>query len=157
MFLSWNLGPSLNMPLGDHSMVPLGLGQAVIGGWSGGSQTKTYYINCANRNCMISTLIQELSFPRARLVVIPIPDTISGCITGGKISCYIRPLKWFLISISLWCGRPRDTGKSHYQIEKNLNTIIGLFEKVMNWHTLYYRLPASRIDWRWILSRLYQQ
>ena len=33
---------------------------------------------------MISLLNRELKVPKEYFVAIPIPDTISGCITGGK-------------------------------------------------------------------------
>ena len=68
-----------------HSMVRLGKGQAILGGKSNGVyQTKIYSITCSNRNCITSLLDRELLVPRDTFVVIPIPDTISGCITGGK-------------------------------------------------------------------------
>ena len=67
-------------------MVGLGKGQAIPGGSSNGVyQTKIYSMGCSNGNCIISLLNRELSVPRYRFVAIPIPDTISGCITGGKI------------------------------------------------------------------------
>ena len=66
-------------------MVRLGKGQAILGGRSNGVyQTKIYSMGCSNRNCIISLLNRELSVPRYDFVAIPIPDTISGCITGGK-------------------------------------------------------------------------
>ena len=73
------------MPLEDHSMVRLGKGQAILGGYSNGDyQAKIYSMTCSNRNCIILLLDRELSVPRQDFVAIPIPDTISGCITGGK-------------------------------------------------------------------------
>ena len=67
-------------------MVRLGKGQAILGGWSNGDlQAKIYLLTCSIRNCTISLLDRELSVPKALFVSIPIPDTISGCITGGKI------------------------------------------------------------------------
>ena len=73
------------MPLQHHSMVRLGKGQAILGGMShGGNQAKIYSMTCSNRNCIILLLDRELSDPKDGFVVIPIPDTISGCITGGK-------------------------------------------------------------------------
>ena len=66
-------------------MVKLGKGQAILGGSSGGAyQSKIYSMTCSNRNCIISLLNRELSVPNNKFVAIPIPDTISGCITGGK-------------------------------------------------------------------------
>ena len=66
-------------------MVRLGKRQAILGGDSDGDdQAKIYSIGCSNRNCIISLLDRELSVPKGWFVAIPIPDTISGCITGGK-------------------------------------------------------------------------
>ena len=96
MFHSWFLLP---IPLFlDHSMVRLGKGQAILGGYSNGVyQAKIYSMTCSNRNCIISLLNRELLIPNGNFVAIPIPDTISGCITGGKkhfqkksIQSYIR-------------------------------------------------------------------
>ena len=69
-------------------MVQLGNGLAIIGGWVDGygPQDKIRLLNCMNRNCSISTLSQELSVPRYWFLAIPIPDTIAGCISGGKKS-----------------------------------------------------------------------
>mgnify|MGYP001225322087 FL=1 len=75
------------MGLFRHAMVQLGNGQAIIGGAGEGEplvQFKIHLLNCMSRNCSISTLIQELSVPREYFLAIPIPDTIAGCITGGK-------------------------------------------------------------------------
>ena len=73
------------MGLFRHSMVQLGNGQAIIGGFGNGIiQAKIHLLNCMNRNCAISTLSQELSVPRQLFLAIPIPDTITGCISGGK-------------------------------------------------------------------------
>ena len=73
------------MELSGHAMVQLGNGQAIIGGFGDGyAQAKIYLLNCMNRNCSISTLIQEISVPRQLFLAIPIPDTIAGCISEGK-------------------------------------------------------------------------
>ena len=73
------------MPLTFHSMVRLGKGQAIVGGWNNADAlAKVYFMTCSNRNCIISLLDRELSVPNRGFVAIPIPDTISGCITGGK-------------------------------------------------------------------------
>ena len=67
-------------------MVRLSKGQAILGGFSfnnGGDQDKIYSMDCSNRNCLISTLNRELSVPKGFFVAIPIPDKLSGCITGG--------------------------------------------------------------------------
>ena len=73
------------MSLYWHAMVQLGNGQAIIGGFGNGKdQDKIYRFSCMNRNCSIHQLYQVLSLPRYWFVAIPIPDTLSGCITGGK-------------------------------------------------------------------------
>jgi hypothetical protein len=78
-------GPLLPIPLKGHKMVRLGKGQAILGGsYIEKYQAKIYSMTCSNRNCIISLLDRELSVPRANFVAIPIPDTISLCITGGK-------------------------------------------------------------------------
>ena len=78
-------GPSLPIPLYTHSMVSLGKGQAIIGGLSSNvNQAKIYSMTCSNRNCIISLLDRELSMSLEYFVAIPIPDRISGCITGGR-------------------------------------------------------------------------
>ena len=82
-------GPLLPIPLAIHSMVRLGKGQAILGGRTYESdyksdQAKIYSMTCSNRNCIISLLERELSVPKGYFVAIPIPDTISGCITDGK-------------------------------------------------------------------------
>ena len=66
-------------------MVRLGKGQAILGGSELFSyQAKIYLMTGSNRNCIISLLNRELSIPKGQFVAIPIPDTTSGCITGGK-------------------------------------------------------------------------
>ena len=78
-------GPDLPIGLRGHSMVALGLGQAVLGGYSSsGYQKKIYHITCSEQICMISLLSQELSVPRVNFVAIPIPDSISGCISKSE-------------------------------------------------------------------------
>ena len=73
------------MPLEYHSMVKLDKGQAILGGKSNHVyQAKIYFMTCSNRNCAISLLDRELSFPKGQFLAIAIPDTDSGCITGGK-------------------------------------------------------------------------
>ena len=75
------------MRLDSHAMVQLGNGLAIIGGYNGNGQNqdKIYLFSCKNRNCSIHLLDQMLSLSRYWFVAIPIPDTLSGCITGGKI------------------------------------------------------------------------
>ena len=66
-------------------MVQLGNGQAMIGGSDGYDvYVKIHLLSCINRNCSITTLKQELSVPRYWFLAIPIPDTITGCISQGK-------------------------------------------------------------------------
>ena len=78
-------GPNLPMRLREHTMVLLGKGLAIIGGYGDvNAQHAIHLLSCMYRNCSISTLSQELSMPRYWFVAIPIPDTITGCITGGK-------------------------------------------------------------------------
>ena len=80
-------GPKLPMYLKGHAMVQLGKRQAIIGGFGNGNfQDKIHLFSCMNKNCFIHQLDQVLSLPRELFVVIPIPDTLSGCITGGKKS-----------------------------------------------------------------------
>ena len=78
-------GPELPISLYGHSMVPLGFGQIIMGGTSNGNvQSKIYFLTCTTGNCVISTLVQELSVPRSAFMAIPISDTISGCISDRK-------------------------------------------------------------------------
>ena len=89
--MSWfgfvTLGPDLPVELWLHSMVPLGLGQAILGGMNENNnyQKKIYFMTCSNRNCIISTLTNELSHPISDFVAIPISDVMAGCISEGKI------------------------------------------------------------------------
>ena len=83
-------GPSLPMPLFGHSMVPLGLGQAIIGGvvysnYAKGLNAKTFVVSCSQLSCDVKTLQPELHQPRAFFIAIPIPDSISGCISKSKL------------------------------------------------------------------------
>ena len=70
-----------------HSMVSLGLGQAIIGGLddSSNEQKKIYFINCFNRDCILTTLSKELSDPLFGFVAIPIPDITAACISKGNM------------------------------------------------------------------------
>ena len=82
-------GPDLPIGIERHSMVALGLGQAVLGGKaSSGYQKKIYHITCSEQNCMISMISQELSIPRGYFVAIPIPDSMSGCISKSKFGYF---------------------------------------------------------------------
>ena len=85
VFFFQTSGPFLPIPLEGLSMVKLGKGQAILGGHNDGDfQAKIYSMTCSNRNCIILLLDRELSVPKGWFVAIPIPDTISGCIKGGK-------------------------------------------------------------------------
>ena len=130
--ISCTSGPVLPISLMGHSMVKLGQGQAILGGFSYGGnnssgdyQAKIYSMTCSNRNCIISLLNRELSVPKGHFVAIPIPDTISGCITEGK---------------NFFKNKKRT----------NIYTTNICF-------TLKYRMPVPDIDWGWFLPRLQQQ
>ena len=70
-------------------MVALGLGQAVLGGYGNSAyQKKIYLITCSEQICMISLLNQELSIPRGYFVAIPIPDSMSGCISNSEFGYF---------------------------------------------------------------------
>ena len=78
-------GPDLPIALYGHSMVTLGFGQAILGGFGNGEyQRKIYHMTCSDHICMILVLSKELSIPRRYFVAIPIPDSMSGCISGSK-------------------------------------------------------------------------
>ena len=82
-------GPDLPTTLFGHSMVTLGLGQAILGGQSLGLgqyeyERKIYFVSCYQLICGVSTVNQEISAPRGHFIAIPIPDSISGCVSKGK-------------------------------------------------------------------------
>ena len=80
------LGPYLPTDLKNHEMVPLAGGQVILGGLSSdGVQNKLYYLTSENMDIAISEMSTVLSFARWNFVTIPIPDMISGCITGGNL------------------------------------------------------------------------
>ena len=81
------------MSLDRHAMVQLGNALAIIGGYGDGDfQDKIHLFSCMNKNCSIHQLDQVLSLPREQFVAIPITDTLSGCITGGKKSHKTYPV-----------------------------------------------------------------
>ena len=89
-------------------MVPLGLGQAIIGGHGRVDHLlydKIFFINCASRDCMVSLLDQRLSKFNAHFLAIPVPDSISGCITGGNNSNTYRKVASRSKSMSLLVAR----------------------------------------------------
>ena len=63
-------------------MLTLGKAQAILGGYQGHSEIKL--LSCSNRHCIVSPFSRKISVPNGLFLAIPIPDTISGCITGGK-------------------------------------------------------------------------
>ena len=66
-------------------MVNLGLGQAVLGGYNDNViLNKIYHVTCSQQICKISKLSQELKIPRQSFVAIPVPDSLSGCISESK-------------------------------------------------------------------------
>ena len=71
-------------------MVALGLGQAILGGRDANSdyRNEIYHFTCYQQDCTISLLEQLLETPRAYFVAIPIPDSISGCISDSKFGCF---------------------------------------------------------------------
>ncbi len=72
-------------------MVALGLGQAVLGGLSSYEvQKKIYLITCSEQNFIISMLSQELSIRRSNFVAIPIPDSMSGCISNSEFWLFLK-------------------------------------------------------------------
>ena len=78
-------GPDLPIALWCHSMVTLGFGQAILGGFRNEDiQRKIYQMTCSDHICMISVLSKELLVPREHFVAIPILDSMSGCISGSK-------------------------------------------------------------------------
>ena len=95
LFLPILAGPDLPIALCYHSMVSLGFGQAILGGIDGNHihQKNIYHFKCSQQICVITTLDQELSIQREGFVAIPIPDSVSGCISDSKFgcSCYIFP------------------------------------------------------------------
>ena len=81
-----NLGPDLPIGLEGQSMVPLGLGQAILGGYDKSHfQKSIYFLNCFNRGCIVTTLSKELSNPLSLFAAIPIPDSTARCISRGKM------------------------------------------------------------------------
>ena len=79
-------GPDLHVPLIRHSMVPLGNGQVILGGYDDNNvvQSKIYSIKCSQQVWHVTILERELQIPRRRFVAIPIPDQMSGCISESK-------------------------------------------------------------------------
>ena len=81
-------------------MVPLGLGQAILGGLSADIsefdyetvdisakdyQKKIYFMTCFNHSCTVTPLSKELAYPQSFFVAIPIPDLTARCISKGTM------------------------------------------------------------------------
>ena len=114
-------GPDLPIELYEHSMVALGLGQAVLGGKSSsGYQKKIYLITCSEHICMISMLSQELSIPRISFVAIPIPDSMSGCISNSEFGYIWKDISFVLtLSIRGSFNKIHDIGSFFEQMLKS--------------------------------------
>ena len=82
-------GPDLPTALDGHIMVTLGLGQAILGGQDNNYvfRKEIYHFTCYQQDCTISLLSQLLEVPRSFFVAIPIPDSLSGCISDSKYGC----------------------------------------------------------------------
>ena len=82
-------GPNMPYKANGLSMVPLGNGQAICGGRFGDASTIAEYSNqiilltCSNKRCKMEILPQKLLVSMAFFIMIPIPDTISGCVSKG--------------------------------------------------------------------------
>ena len=67
-------------------MVPLGFGQVILGGnevyWQNSKNIQL--MTCSQQICIIEKLNRRLSYPRSGFVVIPIPDSMSGCTSKSK-------------------------------------------------------------------------
>ena len=114
-------GPSLPIALHGHSMVKLGKGQAILGGRSNDVyQSKIYLMTCISKNCIISLLDRELSVQNHRFVAISIPDTISGCISGGENYSYKKQSKGSIPK--LWIRKVRA---SICRLKKELSWRLG--------------------------------
>ena len=81
-------------------MVILGLGQAILGGRddNGIYRNEIYHFTCYQEDFTISLLEQLLETPRAYFVAIPIPDSISGCISDSKFGFFQY----------LFCGKSKE-------------------------------------------------
>ena len=94
-------GPDLPIELWGHSMVVLGLGQVIIGGYDSNfiGQSKIYHLKCSQHNWDVTVLVKELSIPRGDFMAITIPDKIAGCISESKFRFFwgdifrVKPVK----------------------------------------------------------------
>ena len=89
-FFVLNLGQNLPLRIAGHSMVPLGIGQAILGGrdpsFNGAYYSAIYHMKCSQHICEVVQLDKSLSLPRAVFVVIPIPDSMAQCISESKLA-----------------------------------------------------------------------
>ena len=80
------VGPDLEKGVHGHSMVPLEFGQVILGGnevyWQNSKNIQL--MTCSQEICVIERLNRRLSYPRSGFVVIPIPDSMSGCTSKSK-------------------------------------------------------------------------
>ena len=74
--------------IGTHSMIPLGFGQAILGGVGVVYSKAIFHVTCTQLVWRLSTLAQELYVPRSHFVAIPIPDEISGFILIGIMNLH---------------------------------------------------------------------
>ena len=83
-------GPDLPIELMSHSMVVLGLGQVIIGGYDSNyiGQSKIYHLKCSQHNWDVTVLVKELSIPRGQFLAITIPDAIAGCISESTFRSF---------------------------------------------------------------------
>ena len=70
-------------------MVPLGNGQAIIGGSHVVyglivENSQILLFTCSKMNCKIEALEQKLSMSLSFFVAILIPDKVSGCVSSGN-------------------------------------------------------------------------
>ena len=71
-------GPALPRLLIHHAMVEIGGNLYIFGGYvpdGGNYQTKIYKLTCASRNCILTTLEQQMKVARGYLVLIPVDDS----------------------------------------------------------------------------------
>ena len=81
-------GPEMPHKIAAQFMVPLGNGQAICGGYLSTKDLDEttdliLFFTCSNMNCQIETLEQKLYVRASHFLMIPIPDTISGCVSEG--------------------------------------------------------------------------
>ena len=108
------------MALSGHSMVPLGFGQAILGGRTTGHlqyQRKIYFIICSQcknaQSWKVSILKQELEVSRIFFIAIPIPDQMAGCVSNSEFFyCYttILLIKYAALEKYSFHTWPSNTG-----------------------------------------------